>query len=389
MDQATFEGLMHDYQTECSAENTIYDMEAFAGKVGSPIVLLVHGIGGNARHWSDPIGLNVNDTWLFDLNAPPPKDDKGLASSPPYNASAVNSWTQFLRANNISYINFSQVKPGDLLEYAVAEVIALLTSLEKKVYPVLEQDAASGGGPISPLIILCHSRGGLVTRAALKSLGNTGVPHLKKVITLCTPHHGSYMPKLADDYNNGLHNQVNFNILGDHLPAPIQTLMDKQIEPILNGLANKVREAMLHSFGSLAQSAGFDELIPDSPTLQRLAQEEQPLAGVQYYGFGGSNPTFVDFFLCVAGQAIHLLGTASTRLVDILGSSIPGIHANYGGLTELSQGDSAVGLVSSHWPDQFAAAHQDFHLNHMQALIDKPLQNAVLVVINENTASSW
>jgi pimeloyl-ACP methyl ester carboxylesterase len=380
MDQTRFEELLRNFQAQCSAENSIVDLTATPGNFGGPIVVLVHGIGGNFRHWADPIGMNPNDTWLFDLNAHPPKETHGIGTSPPYKISAALSWTQFLSNNGITHINFSQSKPSDLLQYAVTELVAILSSLEKQVFEPYEQDVAANGGSVPPLIILGHSRGGLVTRASLKQLGSAGVPHLRKVITLCTPHQGSYMPRLASDYNNFLHNQMNFNILGNNLPGPIQHFVDNTIEKHLNDLANKVREAMLHSFGSLAQSAGFDELVPGSAMLNNLVVDEQPLPGVQYYGFGGSQPTFVNMYLCVMGQTIHLLSTSSPTLVGLIAKATP-LDDHYDGLAELNKGDSAVALARSHWPDAFGAPHQDFHVNHMQALIDRPLQDAVLHII--------
>ncbi len=380
MEQARFEELLSNFQTQCSTEHTIFDLSAVAGQIDAPIVLLVHGIGGNFRHWADPVSMNVNDTWLFDIHAKPAKGAKGIVSSPPYQAGAVTSWTQFLANNHISYVNFSQAKPGDLLDSAVQEVAGILSSLEKLVFEPYEQDVAANGGAVPPLIIVCHSRGGLVTRAALKQLGSAGVPHLRKVITLSTPHHGSFMPKLANDYNNLLHTQLDFTSLAHSLPNPIKGFVEHTIGQYLNGLANLVREALMHSFGTPAQSPGFVELMPDSPTLQALAQDEQPLPGVQYYSFGGNEPTFVNFFLSVMGQSVHVLATASQWLIEALGR-IPGVHDEFGGLAEMNQGDSAVSVTSSHWPEAFAAPHADFKINHMQVLIDRPLQEAVLNII--------
>lgn len=380
MDQATFESLLEDFRQHSSTDNSIFDLEAKAGTYTSPLVLLVHGIGGNAQHWFDPTTMNVNDTWLFDINSHPSSKNVGLSTSAPYQPQNVTSWTTFLNQNSITYVNFSQAKAGDLLEYATKEVVDLLTGLEERVFQPLAQDAAANNEPVPALIILCHSRGGLVTRSALKQLGSSGIPHLKKVITLCTPHHGSFMPRLSNDYNNTLHQQLDFTHLADDLPGPIRTLFKQHILDFFNDLSNQVRQALLHSFGTLAQSPGFDELIPGSPTLQALIQDEQPLPGVQYYSFGGSNPTFVNFFLSLAGQTFKLLETASPMLVDML-SRIPAIHDTYGGLAELSKGDSAVSQTSSRWPDPFQAPHQDLHLNHMQALVDPALQQAVLQTI--------
>lgn len=376
MDQAKFESLLADFQQYCTSENMILDLEAHPGSSTAPLVLLVHGIGGSALHWSDPVSLNVTDTWLFDLNSRPASSFRGLGMSAPYKPENVTSWTKFLGHNGLTYINFSQTRPSDLLQYTVEEVVFLLETLEQRVFQPLNET----GDPVPPLIILCHSRGGLAVRAALKQLGSAKVPHLRKVITLCTPHQGTYMPRLANDYNKFLYKQLDFVSLAQSLPRPVRLLFRPTLLAGMTDLSNRVRQALLHTFGTLAESPGFDELVPQSATMQALAENDQPLPGVQYYSFGGSNSTFVNFFFCVAGQSIHIMSTASALLIGML-TRIPGVQGMYGGLAELVQGDSAVSLSSSRWPEAFEAPHQDFHLNHMQALVDAPLQQAVLEII--------
>lgn len=78
MDQAKFESLLSDFKQNVNSENSIFDLALQPGSFQSPIVLMVHGIGGNARHWSDPVSLNVNDTWLFDLNSHPDGKNQGF-----------------------------------------------------------------------------------------------------------------------------------------------------------------------------------------------------------------------------------------------------------------------------------------------------------------------
>lgn len=380
MDQNTFAGLLGDFQQHCSAENNLPDVTAFAGHFDAPVIVLVHGIGGNAQHWADPVSLNPNDTWLFDLNATPTTGANGLGSSPPYKAGSVTSWTQTLQREGISYVTWSQTRPNDLLQYAADETAAVLRMLEARVFTPYDADVATNGGAAPPLILMCHSRGGLVTRAALKQLGSAGVPHLRKVITLCTPHHGSFMPRLADTYNRTLSTAVNFSTLGASLPGPIRHVIQSRLDPLLADLANRVRLALLHTFGVLAEGPGFDELDPNSAMMTGLAQDEQPLPGVQYYGFGGTRPAFINFYLLEMGRAFHLLDTASPFLVEQL-ARIPGVADQFGGLAELDKGDSAVGPTSSQWPDGYTAPHQLFPVNHMQALIDPAMQTAVLGVI--------
>jgi pimeloyl-ACP methyl ester carboxylesterase len=376
MEQTTFEGLLADFQQHCHADATLPDLTAVAGQADAPIVVLIHGIGGNAQHWADPLGLDPADTWLFDLAARP-RGGRGIASSPPYQPGSVTPWTQVLRDAGFSTLTWSLARPDDLLHYSAAEAVAVLRALEERVFAPLEQAAAAAGGPAPPLVLLCHSRGGLVARAALKALGPAGVPHLRQVVTLCTPHHGSYMPKLAAAYNATLSDAVAFDALSDKVPEPLRRLVDERLEPLLEDLANRVREALLHSFGTLAQGPGFDELDPASPALVALADGEAPLPGVRYASFGGTDPTFIHFYLVAGGRAVHLLATASAFLVGQL-ARLPGVANTFGGLAELARGDSAVGPESSKWPAAFAAPHQAVPLNHMRALIDPALQQAVL-----------
>lgn len=381
MDQPTFEGLLNDFQQHCSGESNLPDLAVAAGRMDAPVVVLIHGIGGNAQHWADPVSLNPADTWLFNLDAQP-QEGSGLGSSPPYDPGSVTSWVEMLRNEGITAITWSQSQPSDLIQYAVTEAVAVLSALEQHVFAPYDQDVAANGGAVPPLALLCHSRGGLVARTALKQLGSAGVPHLRKVITLCTPHHGSYMPKLADEYDNSLNNNMDFSSIGHNLPGPFRRLAEHTIDPALSAMANRVREALLHSFGALAQGPGFDELDPQSAMLQSLADGEQPLPGVQYYGFGGTNPTFVHFYLREMGHTVHLLETASGFLVEQI-ARIPGVGERFGGLAELSIGDSAVAPESSKWPDAFGAPHQTFAVNHMQALIDPSLQQATLQALRE------
>ena len=381
MDQTNFEGLLKNFQAQCSPDSPIADLSATPGAATSPIVVLVHGIGGNAHHWADPTSLNPNDTWLFDLKSSPNHAQSGVRTSPPYNAGTVKAWAQLLSDNNITHINFSQVvQDGDLIQYPVQQLVAILDTLEKTVFQPYEADVAANGGTVPPLIVLCHSRGGLVTRLATKQLGNAGLPHLRKIITLCTPHHGSYMPKLANDYNTTLHSNLDFTSFESKLPGPIRGFLSHTLDKYINDLANMVRQALLHSFGTMATSPGFGELIPGSSMLQGLEQGEQPLAGVTYHGFSGTDPTFLNLFLCEMGQTFHLMGVSSPPLIQML-SRIPGVLQGYGNLAEIDKGDSAVSLTSSYWPTAFGASHQEFNLNHMQALVDPPLQGAVLPLL--------
>ncbi|MBA3948026.1 MAG: hypothetical protein H0X37_26185 [Herpetosiphonaceae bacterium] len=380
MDQATWEHLMANVQSQFRAAHPQSDLTAVAGQFGKPLVVLVHGIGGDARHWSNPTAIDTAVTWLFDLDAVPPPISSGITitQSPAYPANAVTTWCQALTNQQISYINWSQSAPEDCLDIAVQELVAILQMVEGQLFGPLTQDT-SNTGPLPALILLCHSRGGLVARAALKQIGKAGVPHLQKIITLSTPHHGSYMPKLSSDYDTTLRHFLDFSHVAGQIPA---WLVPAQLGQALTTLAGKVSASLLRTFGAPGQGPGFGELVPDSDTMRDLAANEQPLPGVQYIGYGGSNPIFVKFYLNVVHWTPPGIPTASPTIVDQLTRAIPNVATKYGNLAELALGDSAVSLGSSQWPAQFNATYQSLPFNHMQALINTNLQQAVLDAIH-------
>ena len=376
VDQVTFQGLLHDAEGAIAAANGLLDLTITAGNFDAPIVVLIHGIGGTAQHWTDPVRIPIDDTWLFDLASPPPAPASGLCLSPPYAEGSVTPWTRLLNGRGMTTVAWSQARPNDQIEYAVSEAKSLFGALEARLFAPYSQDVGENGA-VPRLVLLCHSRGGLVARAALKDLGAASVPHLRTVITLCTPHTGSYMPQVADDYNSGLGNQIDVRGLTAALPG----FLAAQFVPLLGEIADQVRLGLLHRFGPVALGPGYDELLPGSAMLTALVQGEAPLPGVRYVSFGGSNPSFIRLYLCQAGQHIALPDVSPFLVAEL--SHLPDIGTRYGGLAELSQGDSSVALSRSPWPAIFGAGdkHQVVYINHMQALVSPALQQAVMALL--------
>lgn len=381
MEQARFAQLMTTFQAQLAAQTKIKDLQSFAGNANAPVVVFIHGIGGDARHWSNPASVDVAETWLFDLNAHPIYQADKVLPSPTYHVNQVTSWSQLLSANNISWVNFSQTDNQGPLQTAVNDLTTILNALEAQVFePYAQEVNTDGSGQVPPLVLLCHSRGGLVARATLKQLGKGNLPHLRKVITLHTPHFGSYMPQLSDDYDKFLATKLDFSGLSHSLPAPLGGFFSNVFNQYVAQIDSWVSKALKSSFGTMPEGTGFDELIPNSPMLMALAQNEQPFPGVEYHGFGGSNPIFLNLYLCLLNQTLPILGVVNAALLQSL-SKVPEIASRYGGLAELDKGDSAVSITSSRWPSSFSASQQLFPVNHMQALLDPTLQKSVLPLL--------
>jgi pimeloyl-ACP methyl ester carboxylesterase len=150
-----------------------------------PIVLFVHGFASSKYNWLDPdIG---NWGWIKDYKNDPKPIDFGWHVIPPPPFVAVN-WsfseqmvpigaTATMDENNISWITYSQESAFGDIEDSVKELSNVLNNI-KKVFGDRE------------IIIIAHSRGGLISKRYLDTTKSTLV---KKLITFGTPFGGTYM----------------------------------------------------------------------------------------------------------------------------------------------------------------------------------------------------
>ncbi|MFT4297108.1 MAG: hypothetical protein QM582_17030 [Micropruina sp.] len=170
----------------------------------------------------------------------------GLASmaTPP---AGRRSWREALLASGFSTLSYEQTAPDGLLA------------------PNLEQLLAIAAGPLShdprlrrlPLVIVAHSRGGLLARLLLDRAATRPGLHrmldrVRQVVTLHTPHAGSGLAGLA----------VGVDRTARRLQAAVASL----------GL----RPAVLAALCSFSASAAVAELAPGSPTLRALAGRPAP-----------------------------------------------------------------------------------------------------------------
>src|SRR5690348_11660264 len=133
MDKPAFDALFTNFQ---KATANISELNAVSGLVEKPIVVLVHGIDGNADNWSKPLAQPADQSWLFDLITTPAitNNPYEVISSPPLSQTAKNitdkSWTRALTGKGINYINFTQTEPSGELEVAAKDLKTILTNLQ-------------------------------------------------------------------------------------------------------------------------------------------------------------------------------------------------------------------------------------------------------------------
>jgi pimeloyl-ACP methyl ester carboxylesterase len=203
----------------------------------------------------------------------------------------------------------------------------------KELYSVIEftREIKSAG-----IILIGHSRGGLVSRIALPGLLKNQVP-IKALVTIASPHHGSSMARWAS------------------LLAPLAEFVDRYIpKKEHRAFTNAVKRVL----GFLA-SRGVLELLPDSELIRSLVDEKPG----EFYclSVGGTNPALVEInnYLRIPGtlQKVVPKGILPPEMVD-------------------GKGDCLVTDESSVLP--YADEHLTFYRNHIKILTDPEPRGEIL-----------
>jgi len=163
------------------------DIEATAdpNNEGDFLVLFVHGFAASKYCWLDPDIGNLG--WVKDYVHDPPPRDFGWHSIPPPPLFIVD-WTlskqltpvgatEILDQHNIEWLTYSQKSAFGRIETSVKELEQILKAI-KEVYGSRR------------IIIIAHSRGGLISKYYLSHIQKTPV---EKLITFGTPFGGTFL----------------------------------------------------------------------------------------------------------------------------------------------------------------------------------------------------
>lgn len=327
-----------------------------------PIVILLHGLGGDIRDMNTPAGrLPLN----FNPNAAVPTAalDRGWHTYPNFGywgfwgdpEMAVTGWQQKLKPLGYSTLNYAQIEPNGLLANPTRELDALVRAL-------------AANQPNRRIAFLCHSRGGLLMRLFLQRNRNdlTLLRRIAGAVTLHSPHQGSAVADLARD--------LNALLIALYVAFP--------------GLVTLA----LAIVATFVNSPGVWELQTSSSLLAQLrAAETTPLpVRIPIHTFGGTNPRLRR----VRGHQFDLISAVpqwhwppfhwQTFPTGILGvesvlDGIPPIAA----LTREGQmglGDVLGTDERSHLP--FEASHHSHPINHAAALWHDDLKPEVHQILS-------
>ena len=265
---------------------------------GLPVVLLLHGLGGDRKDWMTPF---QDRNWPYDHRRAPESQDMGEHRAPPVGklpgiqtafflsprlTSNVNgadgsddrSWWQALSQSSFPIITYSQV-PRLMLPLSEGPVAELKRFMEMLQHDVLSDPAFRA----RPVVLVGHSRGGLIGRAYL---GDSEVkadragrfPLVRGLVTLSSPHQGSQMA-----------------LLDDKLLAFLQRLQDKLPE-LPNDVGNQIINTLRAKIDAFVGPYG-NEVEPGSPLFRALEEREPACQGVRYISVGGTSPRFMRVYL--------------------------------------------------------------------------------------------
>jgi hypothetical protein len=324
-----------------------------------PIVILLHGMGGDINHMANP---SQSPGFNFDLTSPLPATviDRGWHTYPNQGIwgipaldplkSQITGWQNRINQRGYATLNYAQVDPWGLLARPVLELDA-----------VVRATIAQFGKRVA---FLCHSRGGLLLRLFLqRNRGDSSL--LSKIagaVMLHTPNQGSQVADVAA----AIHNAI----------GPLRALAGVNIpfQLLLTWLDRMVTQPAIH------------ELSPSSQLLVNLRdQEALPLpVPIPIHTFGGSNPRLVNlrFSIFDPRSAVphwhwppfHWI-TYQFSLGVLDGTLVSNVSPE-----ETAGGDVLVTDNRSHLPGE--ASHRANPVNHAAALWDDTIATEVLPILS-------
>lgn len=283
-----------------------------------PACVFVHGLGMDRTIWTSP-GRSRILGGLFPLSV--------LLGGYP----RLRTLYHDLRDMGFTVAAWSQCRPSGPIEAAIEEL--------------LQVTDYAGSFVSSGLVLVGHSRGGLVVRGAMAALSKAPkAPPIRALVTLSAPHEGSTMARWP-------------LLLSPLAPALARLLPPSGAKPGAKGKAS-LKEAMRRIIAFL-ESTGVKELLPGSDFLRELRNVRPP--GRPYcLSAGGTDPSLFT----VAGLLSFPDGLISLLPKRAVPEEIkPG------------KGDGLVSLKSSVLP--FADEHLEFHVNHAAMLVDPAARQAV------------
>lgn len=339
----------------------------------APLIVLLHGNGGDVNDMSDPA---VHPGFNYERIVEGTVRDRGWHAYPNVGywsigfdaLTAVEGWAPWLRRQGYPVLYYSQVDPTGLLPRPAAELRAILEAIE-----------ATGTGAVGGLdavkdrriVLVGHSRGGLLARQVLVDLADAASPVLDRISTLITlhsPHQGSTLANVAI-------------ALAPEI-ARLRLLLSNA-SPVTVAQATVVLRDIVAMIDAQVSAPSYQDLALGSPRLAAIAAKE-PVPGIDYFTFGGTRSTLLNVrgWAFLPGSAImqwHMPPFRWTTAYQTI-VPLPPPHMFFPLVPEIQPGLGDVLTAAARTRLPFST-HLDNHLNHSEALWDDLLKIQVRTIL--------
>jgi hypothetical protein len=344
----------------------------------APLVVLLHGTGGTIDDMADPAthpGMN------FERVAEGTIRNRGWRDYPNVGYWSIGldprepkeGWAPFLLGRGFPVLNYGQIDNRDVLTRTTAELTVVLNAIEAQ---------RVGSGTVAKLdsvkdrdiVLLGHSRGGILARQVLVDLNVAAAAVLSRIklcITLHSPNLGSSLANTAI-------------ALAAAIPA-WRASIPLLVGPALPDVNRMINDVLTMVEGEVSAPA-FTDFSIGSPTLLALAAAE-PVPGVDYFTFGGTRAVFVNvrgwaftldsaipqansppFFWRTAYQTLYTLPPQQPFPPQLpFPETMNGV------------GDVLTAAALTRLP---FSVHRDNPINHAEALWDGALKLQVVAILN-------
>jgi pimeloyl-ACP methyl ester carboxylesterase len=339
-----------------------FPLRVWKGAKGKPILILIHGFGATEKSWTNPYeeflvrGKVSFDYVLADYRERPSPPYfpfgkfKNYCLSTPLRrlSSRPPALWDVLKDRGYNLITWTQGKTYGPIALAVEELNGI----------VEESEVIFGGG--GPLILVGHSRGGLVARKWIQDHPDKR-GRVDGLILMACPNGGSRLADMADFFGKAI------RIIGRFMP--------REVSPNKGRIFLRL-SAFYEEIAGLFKGVALGELRPHSPLILGLKRKELEEQGsrIRYLNLVGTSTVFTKLYRISTKDVGELREVIS--LIDSLPKVIPTVMMPEEIVNEKGDGLVSKGRARIAWVRP--GSHKEFHINHLRMLIDLDVRTEII-----------
>ncbi|MEW6108258.1 MAG: alpha/beta fold hydrolase [Nitrospirota bacterium] len=332
------------------------DIAYYKGDKDKPVIVFIHGLGMDKKIWENPsesriLGASLPITALLSLK--PSERNFGCSREKPditfpgisagIRPESLKTSFYDMKSEGYTVVTWSQERPVGPIDAAVTELTEVIKF--------------AGECSKKGIILVGHSRGGLIARKYLMD----GDKRIKGLITVCTPHRGSSIAKLAVYI------------------SPLSAI----ITPLFIYASEKGKfKKIIRRIADFLESTAVRELLPGSDFFMGLNDSKKK--GIHCMTIGGTSPSLFSLYrwewktVREGSDKRWILSPANILSVpDILEKIVP--EFLYPAELKKGIGDGLVTDESSQI--EWCKNHYSFPLNHAAVLFDRRVRNIIIEAI--------